>query len=637
MAPKSFRFDINGLRAWAVLAVVLFHFDPAWLPGGFAGVDIFFVISGFLMTGIIFRGIENGSFSLAKFYRDRAARIIPALSVLCGLLLIFGAVFLYPTDFEVLGKHVFASLGFFSNLVYWQEAGYFDVASHEKWLLHTWSLSVEWQFYILYPLALISLSRFLSLNKLRWLLLVGTLVAFLFGCLASYQWTNAAYFLLPTRAWEMMLGGLAFAFPVRFSPKKSIALEVTGFALIAVSILAIDSETAWPGYLAAIPTIGAYLVIVAHRQHSPLTNNALFQRIGKHSYSIYLWHWPIIVFGHHFDLDNWWMVGLPLSFLFGWLSYRYIESFKISERSRFRRALISKPTWSVLAPGTLGMLVYATNGAGAMLPQQIIDLQQMANASPYRDRCHVSEYQAPEASCAYFAPKVTWAVLGDSHTVELAYALAQELKKNGEGLKHFSFSSCPPSFGQGADFSRCSGWYDEAVAYIADNPDITHVVIAHRWSLALWGDNIDSYPEVPAQQASSTTRAMASAIDETVRALSKTKERVFVMYPVPELGDKVHDLIYDAHRQDAPLDQIRGTTLDYYQKRNKFILDHFDRARYPENARFIKPADTFCDSAYCYAVKNGQTLYFDDDHPSLTGAGILAKQILSAETLVSRN
>ena len=153
MQNNSFRQDINGLRAIAVIAVVLFHFNASWMPGGFAGVDVFFVISGFLMTGIIFRGIEQENFSILKFYVARANRIIPALAVLCLVLLVFGWFYLTPLDYKALGKHAASSVAFLSNIIYWRESGYFDAASHEKWLLHTWSLSVEWQFYILYPLS----------------------------------------------------------------------------------------------------------------------------------------------------------------------------------------------------------------------------------------------------------------------------------------------------------------------------------------------------------------------------------------------------------------------------------------------------------------------------------------------------
>jgi peptidoglycan/LPS O-acetylase OafA/YrhL len=174
-----FRKDINGLRALAVIAVVIFHFKPTWMEGGFAGVDVFFVISGFLMTGIIFRSLELNDFSVLKFYVARANRIIPALALLCIFLLLMGMIILTPNEYKELGKHVVGSIGFFSNILYWSESGYFDSASHDKWLLHTWSLSVEWQFYIIYPLVIFLLHKFISIKYLKLLILIGAITSFI--------------------------------------------------------------------------------------------------------------------------------------------------------------------------------------------------------------------------------------------------------------------------------------------------------------------------------------------------------------------------------------------------------------------------------------------------------------------------
>jgi peptidoglycan/LPS O-acetylase OafA/YrhL len=222
----QFRKDINGLRATAVIAVVLFHFNAPWMPGGFAGVDVFFVISGFLMTGIIFRGIEQENFSILKFYVARANRIIPALAVLCLVLLVFG--WFLPLDYKALAKHVVSSIGFFSNVIYWRESGYFDVASHEKWLLHTWSLSVEWQFYIIYPLVLVAMRKFMSVKAMKATVLLGTVLGFTFCVIATYKWPNPAYYLLPTRAWQMMIGGVAYLYPFALQEKRKKLVEWRG-------------------------------------------------------------------------------------------------------------------------------------------------------------------------------------------------------------------------------------------------------------------------------------------------------------------------------------------------------------------------------------------------------------------------
>ena len=230
-----FRKDINGLRALAVVAVLLFHFDVPWMTGGFVGVDVFFVISGFLMTAIIFDGMRQGRFSLLNFYVARANRIIPALAVLCGSMLLFGWFYLTPLDFAKLGKHVASSMLFISNAVYWREAGYFDTASHGKWLLHTWSLSIEWQFYLLYPLVLVGLRRFFRLQTVRFLVLLGALLGFLFCVLTTFMDARASFFLLPSRAWELLLGGVAYLYPLKSVRLNRKLIEWAGPALIIFS------------------------------------------------------------------------------------------------------------------------------------------------------------------------------------------------------------------------------------------------------------------------------------------------------------------------------------------------------------------------------------------------------------------
>lgn len=361
----KFREDINGLRAIAVFAVVLFHFKAAWMPGGFAGVDVFFVISGFLMTGIIFKGIEKETFSILKFYVSRANRIVPALSVLCLVLLILGWFYLTPIEYKSLGSHASSSMGFLSNVIYWNESGYFDEASHKKWLLHTWSLSVEWQFYIIYPLVLVSLRKLMSLDKIKITILLATVVGFILCVIATYKWPNASYYLLPTRAWEMMIGGIAYLYP--FKNLKEIgkkSLELTGLFLIIFSYLFISKDNYWPGYLALFPVVGTYFIIQAQREKSFITSNLLSQKIGAWSYSIYLWHWPFVVVIYSFSLnDNFIYLGIILSVLLGFLSNKFIENKKFrNDFNTLFSYLKFKPLYMVLAVGLMGSFTFISQG-----------------------------------------------------------------------------------------------------------------------------------------------------------------------------------------------------------------------------------------------------------------------------------
>lgn len=357
----NFRYDLNGLRAIAVIAVVIFHFNSTWMPGGFAGVDVFFVISGFLMTGIIFKGLESGEFNLFKFYVARANRILPALAVLCLSLFFFGWFYLTPLDYQTLGKHAASSMGFFSNMTYWKESGYFDAASHEKWLLHTWSLSVEWQFYIIYPLIVLVLSKFFSINNLKRFLVIGAILSFMFSIFATVKWPTPAYYIFPTRAWEMMFGGLAYIYPWKLQDNRKKLIEYIGLTLIFLSYILVSSDTPWPGYFALLPVFGAYLVIIANRQSSKITNNLVFQALGRWSYSVYLWHWPVVVYGYY-SIKNWSLIGIPISVFLGFLSYRLIESHKMSTYKNWSDIHQVKPIWQSVFVVLMGVMISTHNG-----------------------------------------------------------------------------------------------------------------------------------------------------------------------------------------------------------------------------------------------------------------------------------
>ncbi|HWL29750.1 MAG TPA: acyltransferase, partial [Burkholderiaceae bacterium] len=299
---RNFRYDINALRGWAVIAVMLFHFDLPGFGGGFVGVDVFFVISGLLMTSIIVRGLSSGEgthgFSLIGFYYARAKRILPALIVLCAILLGVGWFTLASTDYRELGSHSALSLAFLSNMKYWLEAGYFDAASHEKWLLHTWSLSVEWQFYLVLPLFLMVVWRFFpGRRNARYALLAAFAASLLMSVVLTPGHPSTSFYFFPIRAWEMLAGGLChlFAAELALDARQARLAEWLGYGLILASIFTLDATDAWPSYLALLPVSGALLVLIANRQQSFLSRLRLTQRMGLWSYSVYLWHWPMVV------------------------------------------------------------------------------------------------------------------------------------------------------------------------------------------------------------------------------------------------------------------------------------------------------------------------------------------------------
>ena len=625
----QFRKDINGLRAIAVIAVVLFHFNLSWMPGGFAGVDVFFVISGFLMTGIIFRGLEQKNFSLINFYISRANRIIPALALLCLVLMVLGWFFFTPIDYRALGKHAASSIGFISNVIYWREAGYFDAASHEKWLLHTWSLSVEWQFYILYPLVLVAFHKFVSLKTLRTTVLLGTALGFILCVIVTYKWPNFSYYLLPTRAWEMMAGGVAYLYPIAVKGRKQKIIEWTGIALIISSYLLIKKETPWPGYIAGFPVLGSFLIIQAQRNDSFFTSNKVAQKLGSWSYSIYLWHWPLVVAIYYLSLnDNYVYLGIILSGVLGFLSKKYIENIYFPTKFKsFFSYLRCVPLHMVLVIGFFGSITFLNEGFIQFSPSEYQLLVKNAQPSPYRKKCHIEAYRAPKDSCEYFKGNISWATFGDSHTVEIAWALAKKLEKENKGLKHFSFSGCKPSYKEDKDFHKCSEWYNETITYLLKDKNIQNIVFSHRFTSSLFGGDATDYPQLYNSTVSNTASRILKHIDDLIYLLAENKKNVYVFYPIPELQRNIHQLIGVHFIGGTDLNNVLGTDLAWYKERNKHIIQHFENSNYPSNVHLLNSQNAFCDTVNCYAVVDGNPLYFDDNHPSIMGATRLVELI----------
>ncbi|HEY3793828.1 MAG TPA: acyltransferase, partial [Bradyrhizobium sp.] len=330
---EKYRPDIDGLRAIAVGSVVAFHAFPNFFKGGFVGVDIFFVISGYLISGIIVDAVERNRFSYLDFYIRRIRRIFPALVVVIAATLFVGWYVLLPDEFERLGKHLLAGAGFATNLVLWGEAGYFDVSSDTKPLLHLWSLAIEEQFYILWPLILGPVWR-----RKRGLLIATLSIAaisFAYNVISVVHHPVAAFYSPLARFWELMLGGV-LAYLVRQKGEWLAHFRTPraagGLLLIGVSVFALNREFAFPGYWALLPTVGAFLVISAGFTNwisRYVLGNRLMVGIGLISYPLYLWHWPILVFakivkgGLLTPTDR--VAAIAASVALAFLTYRFVE------------------------------------------------------------------------------------------------------------------------------------------------------------------------------------------------------------------------------------------------------------------------------------------------------------------------
>lgn len=497
---KEFRSDINGLRAWAVAAVILYHFGVPILSGGFVGVDVFFVISGFLMTGIVISDLERGQFSVSAFYAARGRRIVPALAALCLVLFGVGYFFLLPEDYDNLSVHSAFSLLFLSNIRYGRESGYFDQASTEKWLLHTWSLSVEWQFYLLLPLILLFLWRLMPGRKTLQVIVAVAIVASL-GCSVWLTFTRAsdAFFLLPSRAWELLAGGGVYILASRggVHPRHSKALELVGLTLIVASAMFFSRTDAWPGWLALVPVIGASAVIFAARSESRWTGHVFVQWAGTRSYSLYLWHWPIVVALSYFDIIGRPMatiIGLVLTLILGETSFRFIE-----EPARKRLSHLNPRKMAYVALALIVAVIFpaAIIHARDGLPDRFSSAVQATagealNKRTRRDEC-LTMWGDRSPGCRYGGEKLRAVLIGDSHADTVVTSLSAAAPDSEAGVLDWSYASCPTLFGVKYVVARpdvqCDQFLKWALSQLSTLDRNVPLVVVNRFTAYAYGHN----------------------------------------------------------------------------------------------------------------------------------------------------
>lgn len=656
MTQKPFRQDINGLRAWAVVAVILYHFGIAGFSGGFIGVDVFFVISGFLMTGIIVTSLENnsamggaeGKFSLAAFYGSRARRIIPALLALCAVLLIAGWFLLSPLDYRALGTHTISALGFFSNIKFWREAGYFDTASHEKLLLHTWSLSVEAQFYLLFPLALLAIWKLRPGRKAAtFLIAAGFLLSLLLSILVSPTRPSAAFYLLPTRAWELLAGSLVWllAARLRLSPPVQKGVEGTGFALIIAAILLFDAGSSWPGWRALVPVLGTVLVLVAARQNSLWTSSGIAQGLGNYSYSLYLWHWPFAVALIHLDLRGHpaaIALGLILTAVFAALSYRLIETparFSLGRMPRLRS--IGIVLTLLVGVATLGLFIRTQQGFPQRLPPYVQAVfTEAENKNPRMAECHVSG-RTPVPECTYGGDNLGIIVIGDSHAASVMRSVEKALPDQDLHVLHWSLSACPTISGikhvSDMDY-RCDAFVDYTLDKARALPNAP-LIIVNRTSFYIFGVNEHEPGEKPdhylsspyASYSAAYLQEMRNGIIETACAFSETRP-VYMLRPIPELKVDVPNAMGRALMQGRAREV--SISLEEYHQRHAFVWEAQDTAAERCGVKILDPLPYLCRDGRCLGAVDGLPIYYDDDHLNERGGNLLIplfRQIFEAD------
>jgi peptidoglycan/LPS O-acetylase OafA/YrhL len=646
MSPNPhlvYRPDIDGLRAIAILAVIGFHAFPNWVKGGFIGVDIFFVISGFLISTIIFKGLDQENFSFAAFYARRIKRIFPALALVFIACLIFGWFTLLTDEYKQLGHHILAGAVFSSNFRLLKEGGYFDTAAELKPLLHLWSLGIEEQFYIIWP----------PLLHLFWKRLPNILIAILCVALTSFALNiylvnsrPVADFYLPfTRFWELLVGGMLayislnnkvqvyvpFSQIVFIPPKGMLhpnARAFVGALLIAVAISSLNTNNGFPGWWALLPTFGAVLLISAGPDawfnRKVLAHRALVF-VGLISYPLYLWHWPLLSF-FRITSDNppatsEILAIIFISFLGAWLTYKVVET-------PFRR---SKSAWAIITlismivvSGVFGEVIRKSNGYPARFPSNIqkIIYSSSSNESYRKGVCLLNPDQEADSfshECFTGASSQSKKILlwGDSHAAQL-YAGLHHYEREGQfDVMQLTASACPPVINEN---TRCSGVNKKVTQLITNINPIT-VIMSGAWLLY--------------DQSKGWDRLDTLKIVETINELKKLGVNEIILFgPVPVWDSTLPKILVKLSKSSnwqEPPDRLTSG----FSKDTKIIDNKLEAIAKEVGISYISPYQTLCNLDGCLATIQGDPTAFDYGHLTVTGSifliganlAILAKPI----------
>jgi peptidoglycan/LPS O-acetylase OafA/YrhL len=671
----SYRPDIDGLRAVAIIPVVIFHAFPTLLPGGFIGVDIFFVISGFLISSIIFKGLERKSFSFSSFYANRIKRIFPALLVVLIVSVVIGWFFLLPGEYERLGGHVAGGAGYAENLVLWREAGYFDTRTILKPLMHLWSLGIEEQFYLTYPFLLWAAWR-LRRNLLA-VLVPLICISFAVNVWEMSRDAAAGFFLPQTRFWELWSGGILAYLDLfgpyvrrrcadgsvrlthRFSEQEPSAgvwivpevLSVGGALLIGVALVLVR-ERAFPGWWALLPVGGASLLILAGPSawiNRKILSNRAAVFIGLISYPLYLWHWPILSFGRIIrgeELPSGVRIAAVLvSLLLAWATWRFVESpIRFGRKTWVKTAALVAVS---VAIGSLGYTIHSEDGFA----------NRFRNIPGDFDWAHPEKESTPDCREKLAPIKMDYCrssgagtpdvlLIGDSHAGAVYRGLAQAYDRRSEIVMNLAVAACVPfydteTYTLGVPRGRdCRPLVNRMLDFAISSPTVRTIILSMRGPKYVTGLDFGDAATLPpkiiapdgAAENSSRDALFASALRNTVARLSASGKNVVLFEDWPELGFDPRTCLPRPVPLFSRVRSLCGVPRAQVDARNQAYREIVSEVQ-KEFSRLVvfDPLPYLCDSNACYAMREGHLLYRDENHLSAAGSAYLAEKFLAEQ------
>ena len=640
----GFRRDINGLRALAVIAVVFYHFHVPAFGGGFVGVDIFFTISGYLMTRMIVGGIVSGTFSLSEFYLARARRIVPALLVMSAILLAIAWFLpLAAHEYRLLAKHVRDSVLFVSNLTYAREAGYFDTSAHEKWLLHTWSLSVEWQFYLLLPLLILGLRKISRSIPLHYLFLVLAVISLALGIYRTAINPSDAFFLLPFRAWELLAGGLVYLLLEHHAvPRRQAEIMATAAVLaLLLNCFLLSAADPWPGWRAMLPVFASCLVIAMRDGGSRFLGNPLAQWLGLRSYSIYLWHWPFVV---GLALYGWQGnvlgigIALGVTLFAGDISYRYVETPFRKHMGGYR----PRNAWWVIAVAVAVVVVPASWLQGqSTLPSRTSAMNaaaRLADESPFDNSGRPECFDGSLDEGCLYRPPVGVLMVGDSHAGVTVTSLLRAVSEKAWGVQLWAKGGCMTVLdvqgGEGAEGSRCQAFNTRVYERIRSAPKGIPLVVANRGSIYPFGlfrveTHLPGRPQATVPGFSPDDKkafldVYRRRVIDTACLYVKTDRPVYYVLPIPEFAVNIpNELTRMLMRRQDSSGEIT-LPLAEYLARNAFVIEALKDARDQCGVKLLDPTEYLCRDGKCFGSQDGLPLFTDNNHLNERGRRLLS-------------
>jgi peptidoglycan/LPS O-acetylase OafA/YrhL len=630
---NAYRADIDGLRAVAVISVVMFHAAPAVFPGGFVGVDMFFVVSGFLITSTIAVEMRAGTFSMMSFYDRRARRILPALVALLAACVVLGYLILWPGDYADLGRSMGYAAAGLANIFFRNETGYFDQKAGMQPLLHLWSLGVEEQFYLVWPPVLFLLLRVfrLKLHATLAVLCVMTVAAFVMAVMEEGIDPKAAFFLTPFRAWELGVGCVLALLPAvdLSEPAKALA-ALAGSALIGYAIFGLDASSPFPGLNALFPCLGAALLIWSGEDRPSLVGRCLswypVRLIGLISYSLYLIHWPALVFVRHYN--NGFELGpvqlaltLASCVAMAWVSWRYIEQpFRKRRTSPGRTVAVGGIVMMAVIAGGVGLA--ASSGMAWRLPERMRPMVSRQVAWQWTcpralklDKTFLCQFGGKWSEARQRA--FLW---GDSHAEHLAPLL--EAASGRTGTAYVLNRRCPVILGgilrlnipENQDYNnnaRCVSTRRSAMDTLRSHPEIETVILASAWPFL-----VKSLRREPPTSEQDGYALLRDGLQEAVNDMARPGRKIVVIGDFPYLRtDPIQCLAGEVlwrRRCDRKELGISAAAYDRQQGKVNAILRSI--AATNPNVSVIIPGAVLCKSGTCQTEWDGDFLYRDTDH-----------------------